>query len=108
MRLPMLWIAVLSGRTRASFAASTGVYGVTGVVKYLLAGADVVMTTAALPRNGIGHVATRLHDLERWMEEREIASLDDTRAMMSWLRSWGRSVYSRSNCLRLLEHYAAS
>jgi dihydroorotate dehydrogenase (fumarate) len=66
------------------------------------------MTTSALPRNGIDFMATLLHDLERWMEGREIASLDDMRGMMSWLRSRDRSVYSRANYLRLLEHYAAS
>ncbi|MGD0186295.1 MAG: dihydroorotate dehydrogenase-like protein [Roseiarcus sp.] len=108
MRLPMLWIAILSGRTKASLAASTGVSDVAGVVKYLLAGADVVMTTSALLRHGIGYMSTLVDGLREWMDEREIASLDDMRGMMSWLRSRDRSVYSRANYLRILEHYAAS
>jgi dihydroorotate dehydrogenase (fumarate) len=108
MRLPMLWIAILSGRTKASLAASTGVSDADGVVKYLLAGADVVMTTSALLRHGIGYMSTLVDGLREWMDEREIASLDDMRGMMSWLRSRDRSVYSRANYLRILEHYAAS
>ena len=108
MRLPMLWIAILSGRTKASLAASTGVSDVAGVVKYLLAGADVVMTTSALLRHGIGYMSTLVDGLREWMDEREIASLDDMRGMMSWLRSRDRSVYSRANYLRIFEHYAAS
>lgn len=108
MRLPMLWIAIFSGRTKASLAASTGVSDVAGVVKYLLAGADVVMTTSALLRHGIGYMSTLVDGLREWMDEREIASLDDMRGMMSWLRSRDRSVYSRANYLRILEHYAAS
>jgi dihydroorotate dehydrogenase (fumarate) len=42
MRLPLLWIAVLAGRTDASLAASTGVETGDQVIKYLLVGADVV------------------------------------------------------------------
>jgi dihydroorotate dehydrogenase (fumarate) len=108
MRLPMLWIATLSGRTKASLAASTGVSDVAGVVKYLLAGADVVMTTSALLRHGVGYMSTLVDGLREWMDEREIASLDDMRGMMSWRRSRDRSVYSRANYLRILEHYAAA
>jgi dihydroorotate dehydrogenase (fumarate) len=108
MRLPMLWIAILSGRIDASLAASGGVSGVTEVVKYLLAGADAVMTTSALLRFDIGFMAALVSGLQRWMEEREIASLADMRGMMSWRRSGDRSVYTRANYLRILERHAAA
>jgi dihydroorotate dehydrogenase (fumarate) len=107
MRLPMLWIAILSGRIKASLAASGGVSGVSDVVKYLLAGADVVMTTSALLRFDIGYMTALVDGLRRWMEEREVASLDDMRGMMSWQRSRDRSAYTRANYLRILEHYVA-
>jgi dihydroorotate dehydrogenase (fumarate) len=51
-RLPRTWISILRQRVRASLAATTGVDGPTDVVKYLLAGADVVMTASALIRRG--------------------------------------------------------
>jgi hypothetical protein len=50
IRLPLLWIAVLSGRISASLAANTGVESSEQVLKHLLAGADVAMTTSALPQ----------------------------------------------------------
>lgn len=106
-RLPLLWIAILAGRNRASLAASTGVSTVTDVVKFLLAGADVVMTTSALLRHDIGYMATLVDGLRSWMDERDITSLADMRGMMSWQRSRDRSVYTRANYLRILEHYAA-
>jgi dihydroorotate dehydrogenase (fumarate) len=56
IRLPLLWIAVLSGRIETSLAASTGVEDAEQVIKYLLAGAHVVMTTSALLRNGPQYV----------------------------------------------------
>jgi dihydroorotate dehydrogenase (fumarate) len=108
MRLPMLWIALLSGRTNASLAASGGVSDVTDVVKYLLAGADVVMTTSALLRHGIEYAETLVNGLHRWMEERGIASVASIRGMMSWHRSSDRDVYTRANYLRILERYATA
>ena len=56
-RLPRTWIALLHGRVDASLAATTGVEGPTDVVKYLLAGADVVMTASALLRHGPEYAA---------------------------------------------------
>jgi dihydroorotate dehydrogenase (fumarate) len=108
LRLPLLWTAILAGRIKASLAISTGVRTVDDVVKSLLAGADAVMTTSALLRNGIGYMATLTTGLHQWMEGRDIASLEDMRGMMSWQRSRDRSVYTRANYLQILEHYAAS
>jgi dihydroorotate dehydrogenase (fumarate) len=108
LRLPLLWTAILAGRIKASLAVSTGVRDIDGVVKSLLAGADVVMTTSALLRDGIGFMSTLITGLRQWMEAREIASLADMRGMLSWQRSRDRSVYTRANYLRILEHYSAS
>ena len=108
LRLPLLWTAILAGRINASLAVSTGVTRVDDVVKALLAGADTVMVTGALLRDGIGFMATLTTGLRQWMEEREIASLADMRGMMSWQRSRDRSVYTRANYLRILNHYVAA
>jgi dihydroorotate dehydrogenase (fumarate) len=78
------------------------------VVKALLAGADTVMVTGALLRDGIGYMATLTTGLRQWMEEREIATLADMRGMMSWQRSRDRTVYTRANYMRILERYTSS
>jgi dihydroorotate dehydrogenase (fumarate) len=108
MRLPMLWTAILAGRVGASLAASTGVATATEVVKYLLAGADVVMTTSALLAHDIGYLTTLTDGLRAWMDAREIAKLADMRGMMSWQRSRDPSAYTRANYLRILERYAST
>jgi dihydroorotate dehydrogenase (fumarate) len=108
LRLPLLWTAILSGRIKASLAVSTGVSHVDDVVKALLAGADTVMVTGALLRDGIGYMATLTNGLRQWMEAREITTLSDMRGMMSWQRSRDRSVYTRANYMRILEHYVAA
>ena len=72
IRLPLLWIAILHGRVPASLAASTGVESADEVFKYLLAGADTVMTTSSLLRHGVGHMRTLLDGLSALLAAREI------------------------------------
>jgi dihydroorotate dehydrogenase (fumarate) len=109
LRLPLLWTAILAGRIKGgSIATATGVTGSDDVLKAILAGADAVMTTSALLRGGVGTVTDLVDGLRRWMEERDFASLDDMRGIMSWQRSKDRSVYTRANYLRILEHYTHS
>ena len=106
MRLPLLWIGVLSGRVGASLAATTGVQSADDVVKYLLAGADVVMTTSALLRNGIGHMQV-LHDgLADWLDARGLASPDAIRGKLSHGRIDNPEAYERANYIKVLQGYA--
>jgi dihydroorotate dehydrogenase (fumarate) len=86
LRLPLLWIGILAGRTKASLALSTGIQTCEDLLKSELAGADAVMTTSALLRAGIGHLSKLFEGLRCWMEDREIASLDDIRGTLSWQR----------------------
>jgi dihydroorotate dehydrogenase (fumarate) len=82
-RLPRTWIALLRGRVRASLAATTGVEGPADVVKYLLAGADVVMTASALLRHGPEHAAVLLDGLSAWMARKGFAAVDQFRGMLA-------------------------
>jgi dihydroorotate dehydrogenase (fumarate) len=81
--LPRTWISLLRGRVGAALAATTGVDGPADVAKYLLAGADVVMTASALMRHGPRHATVLLDGLSAWMERKEFATLDDVRGLLS-------------------------
>ena len=106
MRLPLLWIGVLSGRIGASLAATTGVQSADDVVKYLLAGADVVMTTSALLRNGVGHMQV-LHDgLADWLDARGLASPDAIRGKLAHGQVDNPEAYERANYIKVLQGYA--
>jgi len=107
IRLPLQWIALLAGRIRCSLAASGGVDNVEQVLKYLLAGADTVMTTAAILRHGPGHVRTMLSSLEAWMQLRRIDSLEQLRGRMSWMRLHKHDNYVRANYLQLIENFGS-
>lgn len=82
-RLPRAWIALLAGRLRASLAATTGVDDAADVAKYLLAGADVVMTASALIRHGPNHARTLLDGLATWMSRMGFSSVAEVRGLLS-------------------------
>ena len=82
-RLPRTWIALLHGRVRAALAATTGVEGPADVARYLLAGADVVMTASALLRHGPEHAGVLLDGLSEWMTRKGFATLDQYRGLLS-------------------------
>lgn len=103
IRLPLLWIAVLSERVHGSLAATTGVDTAEQVIKYLLAGADAVMTTSALLRHGIDHIASLLDGLTQWLDALEVNVIDDIRGMMSQRRISDPTAYARANYIEILQ-----
>ena len=105
IRLPLLWIAVLHGRLRASLAATTGVHSAIEIVKYIMAGADAVMTTSALLKNGIPHLAQLVASLREWMEAHEYPSVAVMRGSMSQQRVADPTAFQRANYIRMLESY---
>lgn len=105
MRLPLLWISLLHGRLQASIAASTGVESGEDVFKYLLAGADTVMTTSALLRHGPAHMRVLLDGLKALLEARGLDSLTGIRGLMSHKQLQNPVAFERLNYMRMLQGY---
>ena len=82
-RLPRTWIALLYGRVRAALAATTGVEDSADVAKYLLAGADVVMTTSALLRHGTEYATELIDGLSEWMARKGFDNVAEVRGLLS-------------------------
>ena len=108
IRLPLLWIGALSGRVQTSLAASTGVETADEVIKYLLAGADVVMTTSALLRHGVGHMKVLVDGLKSWLAARELDTLDRVRGRLSQHNIADPAVFARANYIRVLQSYQSN
>ena len=98
------WIARLRGQVQASLAASTGVETGDDVVAYLLAGADVVMTTSSLLRHGPGHVAVLLNGLTAWMERKGYNYPGEFRGMLAQAADVIQPGYGRRGYLSAVEH----
>lgn len=105
IRLPLLWIAVLHGRIKCSLAATRGVQTGTEVIKYVMAGADAVMTTSALLRNGVGHMTTLLKGINDWMERHEYKSISQMKGSISQQKVADPSAFERANYIKILQSY---
>jgi dihydroorotate dehydrogenase (fumarate) len=102
LRLPLRWMALLHGRVEASLAASTGVHEPADVVKALLAGADVAMTTSALLRHGPAHVGVLRDGLRDWLGARGFASASEARGVVSQGSATDPEAEERMHHLRTL------
>ena len=105
IRLPLLWIAVLYGRIEASLAASRGVHSSDEIVKYLLAGADVVTVASVLMKHGPRHLQVLVDGLQQWLSARNYQSLDEVRGVMSRLRAANPDAFERVNYIKVLESF---
>lgn len=83
IRLPLMWIAVLAGRTSLSLAGGRGIEGPDEVVKFLLAGADAVLTASALLRHGPSHLGRLAGGLAEWLAAHGANSVAEIRGRLS-------------------------
>ena len=101
-RLARTWIALLYGRVRASLAGSTGVASADDVVRYLLAGADVVMTASALLRHGPAHAGALVDGLTAWMRRKGFDDLAALRGMLAVPSEPGEAAAERARYVAAL------
>ncbi|MFZ1384450.1 MAG: dihydroorotate dehydrogenase-like protein [Propionicimonas sp.] len=101
--VPRTWIAALRNHLKASLAATSGVEDYTDVVRYLLAGADVVMTTSSLVRHGAGYSAKLLDGLQAWMARTGHDSVDGFRGMLAVPTDAESNAYQRAGYVAALE-----
>lgn len=103
IRLPLLWIALLYGKVNLSLAATTGVQSAIEVIKYILAGADVVMTASSLYKNGIPYLKTMNKELQDWMYMMGFDNIAAFKGSMSQQHIADPTAYERSNYIKILE-----
>lgn len=107
-RLPRTWISALYGRVRASLAGTSGVETSEDIIKYLLAGADVVMTTSSLLKYGPGQATKLIAGLEQWMLRKGFNSIDDFRGLLAVPTDVDASAYERQGYVAALAKARAS
>lgn len=73
----------MKGRAGCDLAASTGIHDGEALIKQLLAGANAVQIASTIYKNGAGHIAKMLNELENWMEKKGYNYLDQFRGTMS-------------------------
>ena len=107
LRLPLRWIAILRGRVAASLAATTGVHRAEDVLKLLLAGADVTMTTSAILRDGPERLRELVIGLRALLEKGEYESVEQLKGSMSQASCPDPEAFERSQYMRALVSYVS-
>jgi dihydroorotate dehydrogenase (fumarate) len=110
LRLPMRWIAILRPQLGpdVALAATSGIHGGQDVMKALLVGADVAMTTSALLQRGPRHLRTMEAELVAWLAEHEYESVAQARGSASQAAVEDPAAFERANYLRTLRSWSTS
>lgn len=103
--LRLHWVAILYGDVRADLAITGGVHSAEGVLKSVMAGAQVAMMTSALLAYGISHLTAIQNDLVRWMKEHEYESIRQMRGSLSRRAVPDPSAFERGNYIKTLSSY---
>jgi dihydroorotate dehydrogenase (fumarate) len=101
--LRLRWLAILSGRVRASLAVTGGVHSAVDAVKALMSGAHAVQLVSALLRQGPGHLRRVREETAAWMQEHEYGSLEELRGCMNFQACPDPAVYERANYMLMLQ-----
>src|ERR1039458_1336415 len=103
--LRLRWLAMLSGRVKASLAVTGGVHDARDAIKAIMAGADAVQMVSALLLRGPKALAEVRADVTRFLEEHEYKSLAQMKGSMSLLSCPDPAAYERANYARVLQSY---
>jgi dihydroorotate dehydrogenase (fumarate) len=100
--LRLRWLAILSGRVRASLAATGGAHSALDALKAVMAGAHSVQMVAALLIHGPEHLRLVRRDLATLLEERDYESLEQAQGSMSLERCPDPDAFERGNYMKIL------
>ncbi len=106
LRLRLHWAAILFGKITSDIGITGGVHTAEDVIKSMMAGARVAMTTSALLQNGIDYLRFVLTETREWMEKHEYESIKQMQGSMSQQAVPHPSTYERANYVKVLSSYA--
>ena len=105
MRLPLRWIAILSGLVEADLALTTGVHTGGDVLKSMMAGAKVAMVASALLQKGINQVGEILTEMNTWMVDHEYESILQMQGSLSRNKIQRPAAFERANYMKVLNSF---
>jgi dihydroorotate dehydrogenase (fumarate) len=101
-------LATLSGRVKASLAATGGVHTSLDALKAVMAGAHAVQMVAALLQHGPQHLRVVREELARWLQDHDYASLRQAQGSMSLEHCPDPEAFERGNYMRVLQTWRPS
>ena len=96
------WVSILAGRVNCDIAASTGIHDGAGLIKQLLAGAQVCQLVSTLYINETSHILKMTEELSKWMEAHEFESINDFRNRLGQSNSGNPAAWER---VQFMKHF---
>lgn len=106
LTLRLHWTAILYSHINADIAITGGVHTCADILKSMMAGARVVMTTSALLEGGIDVLKPMLADVKNWMEKHEYESIRQMQGSMSQMNVPNPAAFNRTNYMKVLSNYS--
>jgi dihydroorotate dehydrogenase (fumarate) len=103
--LRLRWLAILSGRVRASLAVTGGVHSAADALKAVMTGAHAVQMVSALLARGPSYLKEVRERMTWWLEQHEYESLEQMQGSMSLLRCDNPKAYERANYVKILQSW---
>ncbi len=100
--LPMRWIALMYGRAKLDFAATTGIHDGITALKVLAAGATVVQVCSTLFKHKAPYLAVMLREMEAWLKEKEYGSVSEIRGTLSQKTCPNPEAFERAQYIKIL------
>lgn len=100
--LRLRWLAILSGKVKASLAVSGGVHTTDDAIKAVMTGASAVQLVSAVLKNGPKAITGIRKGLEAWLATHEYESLKQARGSMSLEKSPNPAAFERANYMKIL------
>lgn len=98
--ISLRWVGIMAKRIKCDIAASTGVHDGEGLIKQLLAGANVVHIASVLYKNGFDVIPDMLQTLEKWMNEKGFKTIDEFRGKLSQVETIDPAAYERAQFMK--------
>ncbi len=108
LRLPLRWIAILSGKLDLSLAASSGIHRASDALKMLMVGADVTTLCSTLIRHGVRQINLIERDMVTWMHEHEYESIHQLKGSLSQKNCPDPAAFERAQYMRAISSYYVS
>ena len=105
--LRLRWLAILSGRIKASLAVSGGVHTLVDVIQSVMTGAHAVQVVSALLQRGPAYLGVLRQELTKWLEEHEYDSLRQMQGSMNLASCPDPRAYERANYMLMLQGWRA-
>ena len=105
LRLRLRWVAILYQNIKTDLAITGGIHTTEDIIKGILAGANVTMTTSALLEKGIPYIDELIKGTEEWLRRHQYNSINEIRGLLSQQNVKETDAFERANYMKVLKSY---